>query len=77
MNDLAETTEDIECGMVDVDYSILCYNCNKLLREIDGTDVEDIYDDEKGEDICHECYVGYVRQPQINPGVSRRRSDDR
>lgn len=47
-------------GSCPVDYSIRCYNCEKPLRSVDGTDIEDIHSDEDGEDICEACYRQHV-----------------
>lgn len=42
-------------GSCPVDYSIRCYNCEKPLRDVDGTDIEDIHTDSEGEDVCEAC----------------------
>lgn len=42
-------------GAVNVDYSILCNNCEKPLRAVDGTDIEEIHTDSEGEDVCESC----------------------
>ena len=58
-SDGGESTANNESGdiaMVNVDFSIRCYGCDKLLRTVAGVDIEDIFDDEDGEDICEECY---------------------
>ena len=42
-------------GAVHLDYSIVCYECGKLLRTVGGKDLEEIHTDSEGEDVCADC----------------------
>lgn len=42
-------------GAVHTDYSIKCYECENLLRAIDGKDIAEIHTNSDGEDVCWAC----------------------